>query len=277
MGSMFSDDQDALAQRVLVEQRGNLDLGDSGTSPPAAPAGTAGTRAAREAALSASNAFRAAWNTSRCSRNSSGSRSRSMVRPGPVRGAAERGRDVGADGHRGRIEFSGPTLFQSTVSCGRTTASTRSTLGQRISKALRVEQRLDLRAGLRRWRRLATLAGLQRDGQRHTETFTYSGRNSPSLVQFVGHAPQPAADHLLAQQLAGEGAQAHDVGDVLRVPAFGQHGHRNHVLQVLAGLAALADGVHHLAQQFFLLQPGQPLLRGPGMSAASTMPCSRGS
>ncbi len=51
------------------------------------------------------------------------------------------------------------------------------------------------------------------------------------------------------------------MGDVLRVPAFRQHRHRNHVLHVLPGTAALADGIDDLAQQFLLRQPGQPPLR----------------
>ena len=43
------------------------------------------------------------------------------------------------------------------------------------------------------------------------------------LVQVVGLAAQRAADDLLAQQLSAEGADAEDMGDGVRVPAFGEH------------------------------------------------------
>ena len=62
---------------------------------------------------------------------------------------------------------------------------------------------------------------------------TYSGSNKPGLrVHFVGGAPQAPPDHLLAQQLAGEGPQAHDVRDRLGVPALGEHAHGDDVLDL---------------------------------------------
>ena len=67
---------------------------------------------------------------------------------------------------------------------------------------------------------------------------TYSGSNSPDLgVDLVGRAAQAAADHLLAEELAGEGAQPHDVRHGLGVPAFREHPDGDHVLDLLAGLA----------------------------------------
>ena len=74
----------------------------------------------------------------------------------------------------------------------------------------------------------------------------------PLLVGGVTHAPQAAADHLLAQQLRAEGAHAENVGDGVGVPALGQHGDADHALDVFAELAGLADRVHHLAEQVFV-------------------------
>ena len=36
------------------------------------------------------------------------------------------------------------------------------------------------------------------------------------------------------------------------IPPFGEHGHRYHATDVLPQPAVLADGVHHLAEQFLL-------------------------
>ena len=68
------------------------------------------------------------------------------------------------------------------------------------------------------------------------------------------HPAQAPAYHLLAQQLAGEGAQAHDVGHVGGIPTFREHRYRGDVLQFLPGLATFADSVDQLAQLFFLFQ-----------------------
>ena len=48
------------------------------------------------------------------------------------------------------------------------------------------------------------------------------------LVQVVGLAAQRAADDLLAEELRAEGADAEDVGDGVRVPAFGEHRDGDH-------------------------------------------------
>ena len=85
-------------------------------------------------------------------------------------------------------------------------------------------------------------------------------------VEVVGLAAQAAPDHLLAQKLGAEGADAEDVGDGVRVPPFGQHGHRDHAADLLAEPARTADGVHHLAQQRALARlalRGCRRLRGP--------------
>ena len=77
------------------------------------------------------------------------------------------------------------------------------------------------------------------------------------FFRFVGGTTQAASNHLFTQQLAGEGAQTHDVGDGLGVPALGEHPDGNHVLYVLAGFADLADRVHLQAQQLGLGLLGQ--------------------
>ena len=76
----------------------------------------------------------------------------------------------------------------------------------------------------------------------------------PVVVGGVAHPPQAAADHLLAEQLRAEGADAEDVRDGVGVPAFGEHRDGDDAPDVLAELAGLADGVHHLAQQVFVGQ-----------------------
>ena len=47
------------------------------------------------------------------------------------------------------------------------------------------------------------------------------------FVQVVGLAAQRAADHLLAQKLGAEGADAEHVGDGVGVPALGEHRDRD--------------------------------------------------
>ena len=84
--------------------------------------------------------------------------------------------------------------------------------------------------------------------------FTYSGIEQAGVgIDFVGRAAKTAAHDLLAEELAGEGAQAHDVRHGLGVPAFREHADGNHVLNLLARLADLPDGVDLLAQHFGLL------------------------
>ena len=53
-------------------------------------------------------------------------------------------------------------------------------------------------------------------------------------VEIVGLAAQAAPDHLFAQKLGAERADAEDVGHGVGVPAFGQHRHRNHATDLLA-------------------------------------------
>ena len=54
------------------------------------------------------------------------------------------------------------------------------------------------------------------------------------LVQVVGLAAQGAADHLLAEELGAEGADAENVGDGVGVPALGEHGDRDDAADRLA-------------------------------------------
>ena len=65
-------------------------------------------------------------------------------------------------------------------------------------------------------------------------------------------AAQRAANDLLAEKLRAEGAHSKNMGDGVGVPAFGQHGNRNHAADRLAQAAFLADGVHHFPQQFLV-------------------------
>ena len=121
----------------------------------------------------------------------------------------------------------------------------------------RFDRRLRLR---RRWR--AVFSGLMRqegegnakdvDVLRLKEFDLLPGHRVGLFFRVVGGAPQAAPNHLFTQQLAGKGAQTHDVGDGLGVPALREHPDGNHVLDALAGLADLAYRVHLQAQQLGL-------------------------
>jgi hypothetical protein len=80
-------------------------------------------------------------------------------------------------------------------------------------------------------------------------------------VDEVVAAAQGAAGDLLAQQLRAEGAQPHDVGDGVGVPAFGQHGHGDDAADVGAQGIRLADGVDDFAQQVGIGQLVDALVR----------------
>ena len=84
-------------------------------------------------------------------------------------------------------------------------------------------------------------------------------------VEVVGLAAQAAPDHLLAQKLGAERADAQDVGDGVGVPAFRQHRYRDDAANLLAEPAGAADRVHHLAQQRALARFA---LRGAGARRA---------
>ena len=71
----------------------------------------------------------------------------------------------------------------------------------------------------------------------------------PLVVQVVRLPAQRAPDHLLAQELRAEGADTENVGDGVRIPSLGEHGHRHHAADGFAQTARLADGVHRLAEQ----------------------------
>ena len=72
------------------------------------------------------------------------------------------------------------------------------------------------------------------------------------FVELVRLAPQRAADHLFAEQLRAERADAEDVRDVVGVPSFGEHRDRHDAADRRAELVLLADRVHHLAQQLLV-------------------------
>ena len=118
----------------------------------------------------------------------------------------------------------------------------------------------DLHAGFgwRWW--LSTLADLLEDRQRHAKHIDILGQEQTLLVAFIGNAPQTASNDLFTQQLTGERTQAHDVGHVRGIPALGEHGDRDHVLQPLSRLATLANGIDQGAQLLFLFGAKQRLL-----------------
>ena len=71
-------------------------------------------------------------------------------------------------------------------------------------------------------------------------------------VEVIGLAPQRPSNDLLAQKLGAEGANSQDVGDIGRVPAFGEHGDRHNAPNARSQLAILADSVHNLTEQFLI-------------------------
>jgi hypothetical protein len=96
----------------------------------------------------------------------------------------------------------------------------------------------------------AALAGLEQlEGD--ADDVRVFGRELAGLrVDEVVAAAQRAAGDLFAEQLRAEGAQAHDVGDGVGVPAFAEHGDGDHATDVRAEGVGFADGVDHFAQQF---------------------------
>ena len=100
------------------------------------------------------------------------------------------------------------------------------------------------------------------EGKRHAEDVDVFGIEETRFgIDLVGRAPQSPAHHLFAQKLACEGAQAHDVRDGLGIPSFRKHPDRYNVLNLLAGLAGLPNGIHLLAQKLGLLFLGQLAFR----------------
>ena len=113
---------------------------------------------------------------------------------------------------------------------------------------------------------LGNLAVAGDERERHAVDLGVLGFEAAGLgVGGVAAPAQPAADDLLAEQLAAEGADAEDVGDGVGVPAFGEHRHGDDAADVLAELALLADGVHRLAQQVGV---GQLVDVGAGVAQA---------
>ena len=87
----------------------------------------------------------------------------------------------------------------------------------------------------------------------------------PSSFGGVARAPKATAHDLLAEKLGAESAHAEDVGDGVGIPALGEHGDGDDALDVLAQLAGLADGVHHLAEEVFV---GESSASRPGKRCA---------
>jgi hypothetical protein len=122
--------------------------------------------------------------------------------------------------------------------------------------------RLDLHRLARRLRRRDDGLGGEVEGD--AEDVGVFDVEQAFLVEVVGLAAQGAADHLLAQELRAEGADAEHVGDRVGVPAFGEHRDRHHAADRAAELPGLADGVHDLAQQFLVGE----VLAGAGVAGA---------
>ena len=89
---------------------------------------------------------------------------------------------------------------------------------------------------------------------------TYSAAKQSVLwIHIIGGAPEAAANDLLAKKLRSEGAETHDVGDGLGVPAFGEHADRDNRLNLLSRLARpvrrcqlFYEGVQHVPFVEFL-------------------------
>src|SRR5207237_7828660 len=76
-------------------------------------------------------------------------------------------------------------------------------------------------------------------------------------IDLVRSASQAATHDLLTEQLAREGPKPHDVGDGPRVPALGEHSHRDHALDRLTRLPWLTHGVDCATQQLGSLIDGE--------------------
>jgi hypothetical protein len=93
---------------------------------------------------------------------------------------------------------------------------------------------------------------LRGEVERHAQDVRVLDVEQAVLVQLVGLPPQGAPDHLLAEELGAERTHAQDVGDRVRVPALGQHRHRDDAADLLPEFSGLADCVHDLAQQILI-------------------------
>ena len=104
----------------------------------------------------------------------------------------------------------------------------------------------------RAWLRVFGRAAAGNERERDAVDLGVFGLEPAFVVGGIAHAPQGAADDLLAEKLGAERADAEDVGDGVGVPAFGEHRDADDAFDVLAELARLADGVHHFAEQVFV-------------------------
>ena len=62
------------------------------------------------------------------------------------------------------------------------------------------------------------------------------------FVQFIGLAAKRATDDLFAEKLSAKSANAEDVSDGIRIPAFREHGNGDDAADRAAELARLAHG-----------------------------------
>jgi exopolysaccharide biosynthesis WecB/TagA/CpsF family protein len=108
--------------------------------------------------------------------------------------------------------------------------------------------------GIRPSRRHRRAGFVGQEGERDAENIhILRPKQLRSGLEFVAGSPEASANDLLAQQLAGEGAQAHDVRYCPGVPALAQHTYGDNVAKSAALLTRPAHRVDHAAQE---LRPG---------------------
>ena len=94
--------------------------------------------------------------------------------------------------------------------------------------------------------------GFGREVERNAEDVCIFNVEEVFFIEVVGLAAKRASDDLFAEELGAKSADAEDVGDGVRIPAFRQHGHRDDTADGAAELAVLAHGVHDLTQQLLV-------------------------
>ena len=104
---------------------------------------------------------------------------------------------------------------------------------------------------LARWLRRSD-DGLGREIEGNAEDIGIFDIEETFFIEIVGLAAEGASDDLLAQELGAKGADAEDVSDGVRIPAFREHGNGNAAADGAAELPWFADGVHNLAKQFLI-------------------------
>ena len=68
------------------------------------------------------------------------------------------------------------------------------------------------------------------------------------FIEFIGLTAQCTTYHLLTKQLSTECAHTQYMGDGIGIPAFGQHGDRDHTADRFPKCSRLTNGIHHLSK-----------------------------